>query len=386
VSNEIRLDKLRLTNMKKFYLFYFIITSSLAYASSPVDWHHLSPSDGYEGIRSQEAYEKFGLPLSDKIIVAVLDSGVDINHEDLAGKIWTNPGEIPDNGIDDDNNGYSDDTHGWDFITKTNDVISLDSEHGTHVAGIIAAKRNNNLGVQGIASNVLVMPLRVIPEDEVVDSSTDDLQYKETAEAILYAVKNGAKIINMSFGWNKEDKNRDLLESAMRYAEDRGVLIVQAAGNETLNIDINPYYPSRINNLRNKDFENFIVVGASNENLDEDLVCPFSNYGKKNVDIFAPGMFIRSTTTGNKYDSKLGTSASAPMVSGAAALLLSYKNDLSASDIKSILLRSARRYSGFKVYNWGCQLDDCLKDFGEFSVSGGILDVFEAVVLINKKL
>lgn len=490
-------------------------------------------TDAMYGVSSQRAItELLNQRESTEVVVAVIDSGVDIEHEDLEGQIWTNPNEIPDNGIDDDNNGYVDDIHGWNFLgnsegeilryenlevtrmyrqyrrqfgSKTKDQIaeadmaayeeyqkvalayrqelasnrlekqqmeqiiesfklsdklikaSLGKEsytleevrampvnnemmktvkelmifflendlneeefrelnthyetvfnyhlnvdyvgreligddlnnlsdrgygnnnvrgeaadHGTHVAGIIAAARNNGLGMDGIAPNVKVMCLRAVPDGDEYD--------KDVALAIMYAVENGAKVINMSFGktWSP---NSDMVQQAIKMAEQKGVLMVHAAGNESSNNDKTTHFPSRVygdGTLAN----NFLVVGASASTNSESLVANFSNYGRENVDVFAPGVDIYSLEPDNTYKKNSGTSMAAPVTSGVAALLLSYFPELSATELKEILMASTYKPSKLKVLgppnDRGKRKKTKLK---KLCVTGGIVNTYQAVQL-----
>jgi subtilisin family serine protease len=507
---------------------------------TPENWFNLSPADGVEGVRTEETYVRFGLPQSEDIIVAVIDSGVDVNHEDLQGKIWINEGEIPNNGIDDDGNGYVDDVFGWNFIggldgmatviaddtlengirlikgkaeaqvdadtleitrelvrmkklrgtlppaqaeylkileatvsskldeakgtietyTKllkkykdneailraagvrsiniisvravnsddpvvvkareemlnmlssnqtenrlsrvldyyndqvayyynenfdsrtivgdnyadqnerfygNNDVIGPDSSHGTHVSGSIAAVRDNGIGIKGVATNVKIMAIRVVPNGDERD--------KDVANGIRYAVDNGAKIINMSFGKN-HSPYKNVVDDAVRYAESKGVLLVHAAGNDSKNNDLLTSYPSRYDGQESRDFVNWLEIGASSYKKGLALPARFSNYGKQTVDFFAPGVDILSTTPNNGYDTYSGTSMASPTVAGVAALALSFDPLLNAEGVKSLLIETSREYRGLEVNTPGTQ---DLVLFESLSTYGTIVDAFEAV-------
>ncbi|UOQ74597.1 S8 family serine peptidase [Hymenobacter cellulosilyticus] len=194
------------------------------------------------------------------------------------------------------------------------DITGPDALHGTHVAGIIAADRDNNLGIQGVAgSSIRVMGVRAVPNGDEHD--------KDVANAIRYAVDNGAQIINMSFG-KYYSPHRDAVEDAIRYAGSKGVLLVHAAGNESKNVDVVTHYPAPVP-LSGTAYPNFLTVGASGSTNDAQLTANFSNYGKK-VDVFAPGVAIYSTMPGSKYGNESGTSMAAPTVAGVAAVLKSY--------------------------------------------------------------
>lgn len=500
------------------------------------DWFLLDPeTDRVQGVSAERVYATL---LKNKpsrtVIVAVIDSGVDIFHEDLKDVIWVNTGEIPDNGIDDDKNGYIDDVHGWNFIggkagnvnedtyeltreytrlkskfekideTKVpkkeqaefaywldvkrkfekrsqeamsqysmyntihknitfgndtlkrilnvkkitpsmldtlkvtnpviafsknavsivfqnfgtdvdieevldqlndaveyygvqalfgyntefdsreivgdnysnfneryygnNDVKGPDAEHGTHVAGIIGANRKNELGIKGIADNVKIMSVRAVPNGDERD--------KDIANAIYYAVNNGAHIINMSFG-KSYSPQKDLVDKAVKYAESKGVLLIHAAGNDGEDIDTKKNFPSR-NFNDGKQAKTWIEVGASSWGADESFVASFSNYGKKNVDLFSPGVEIYSTIPENKYKNNQGTSMASPAVAGVAAILMSYFPDLTAVQVREILTESSRKFNDLKVIKPDTKE---VANFNALSRSGGLVNAYEAVKL-----
>ncbi|NJM61157.1 MAG: S8 family serine peptidase [Oscillatoriales cyanobacterium RU_3_3] len=257
---------------------------------------------------------------SKNVVVAVIDSGVDYKHQDLAANIWNNPGEIAGDRIDNDNNGYKDDVRGYDFINKDSDPMD-DNSHGTHIAGTIGAVGNNRIGVVGVSQNVSIMPIKVIDSDEF--GPTDRI-----VKGINYATNNGAKIINASFGGSFSSQ---VMKDAIADANNKGVLFVAAAGNEGNNNDRNPNYPASY------DLPNIISVAATN---DRDRLAGFSNYGKNSVDLGAPGEDILSTVPGNQYNFKTGTSMAAPHVAGAAALLLAQNPNFSAAQLKDSLMKT----------------------------------------------
>ncbi len=452
------------------------------------------------------------------VIVAVMDSGVDIDHEDLQGKIWVNEDEIAGNGIDDDNNGYVDDIHGWNFIgSSTGENISYENleyarivkkaemidplytsakklydeelqkrskdkeqiekfkevyekakmiikygtgidvknaedlvdvqsneqsviaaksflqkryemgfteeglqsmiernkefldyhlnldfepremvgddpedisdrnygnpdvegqraDHGTSVAGLIAAQRDNGIGIDGIATDVRIMCIRSTPRGDERD--------KDVALGIYYAVDNGADIINMSFG-KEFSPQKHFVDEAVKYAEEHGVLIVHGSGNSGLNIDEDERYPSdRL--LDGSEPTNWINVGASAMNLDKQIAASFSNYGKQHVDVFAPGVDIISTDSSGTYGQHDGTSLAAPVVSGIAAMLLSYYPDLQPQEIIDIIVASSFQFKKpRKVFRPGDQKKVKFKDL---SKSGGIINAYNAVVEAEKRL
>lgn len=451
-----------------------------------------------------------------KIIVAVIDSGIDIDHEDLNDVIWVNTKEVPGNFIDDDKNGYVDDVHGWNFlgdaydeqleyvrliksdvdfigkdeaqakyneeltkakqnkmryegllkqvedahkILKTyflmdnyteadvNSLISKDTivtqaakfakqiygyglesmtdaikelqggidyfsdrininlnidlngrttgddpnnfsqisygnsnvkhiskneTHGTHVAGIIAAERNNGLGVDGIASNVQIMAIRAVPNGDEYD--------KDVALAIRYAADNGAKVINTSFG-KAYSPHSDKVRNAIAYASSKDVLIVNAAGNDAIDLDKNFSYPNDSLDNGPEVADNFITVGALSPSIGEDMIANFSNYGKINVDVFAPGAKIYSTTPENNYEFKGGTSMAAPAVAGVAALIRSYFPKLSASQVKTVIMVSGLPINGEVIIGGN---SDKKLSFDSISKSGKIVNAYNAFILASR--
>ena len=501
------------------------------------NWFVKSPEkDGVEGVSADRAYAELGLAPGQKIIVAVIDSGVDINHEDLKGKIWVNTGEIPANQIDDDKNGYIDDVNGWNFIggydsagkprqieseqleqmrevvrlkakkaaaggalsaedqllldkvTKDvddgrkeaqasvdkntailgklkaqydilqaalakkfeevtlSDVLALKAtepalsaareqlisifkdngvadvarvagrianaqgtldkylnesfqprkdivgddpydysdrnygnnvvhspgdEHGTHVSGIIAANRGNGIGIDGIASNAVIMPIRAVPDGDERD--------KDIANAVRYAVDNGARVINMSFG-KKYSPGKDAVDAAMLYAEAHGVLIVHAAGNENADNDGGKgNFPNRhVAVTPGRDIATWLEIGASSAIRGEQLPADFSNYGQHDVDFFSPGVKIRSTTPDNTYSVYSGTSMASPATAGVAALILGQKPGLTGEQLRSQLRASVRTYDGLVVRLPGADPIQSVL-FSRLSSTGGIVDVFKTL-------
>jgi cell wall-associated protease len=500
------------------------------------NWYNKSASiDSIYGAEVEKAYnEILKGKTSTTVIVAVIDGGIDLTHEDLKNNIWINKNEIPDNEIDDDNNGYIDDIHGWNFlgnakgenityenlevtriyglynkkfenvdpkslseedkviydlykkaeriyskekkelltsqkriiaieeryeesiiklefyldtniITLTaleeiqsedkvlmkhvnylqylynggfteeslkeikdyisneidyyynpnfkpreiigddpndiiapygnNNVYGPDADHGTFVAGIIAAERNNNIGTNGIATDVKIMGLKVVPDGDERD--------KDVAKAIRYAVDNGARIINMSFG-KELSPQKYLVDEAVLYAEKKGVLLIHASGNDGNNIDKIKQYPTK--NIR-EDYQapNWITVGASSMYKNLDFAADFTNYGKNMVDIFAPGVDMKSLAPESKYDSGDGTSFSAPVVSGVAALVLSYYPELTYLELKSIILNSATKYPKVKVYKPGDYSKRRKKTkFEKLSVTSGLINAYNALQMAEQ--
>ncbi|MCV9930459.1 S8 family peptidase [Flavobacterium sp. LS1R49] len=510
--------------------------------------------DEIPGISLDKWYGQNKKKYKRNVIIAVLDTQIDINHEDLQGQIWKNDKEIPNNGIDDDHNGYIDDVNGWSFIgaksgshavwgnseyvrlireldskfygknedqisfqelsnykeyqraikvyekenisygrwlsslnhsilvypiikdtlkhffpkedytypqldsmykkykindktyrqmresndkdlaaliyymminirndEKTLEVIKknqaeLDSivnrnlnknfndraiigdnpnilekgygssnvsiskkgikniqGHCTKVAGIIGANRSNNIGVKGFSNNIKIMPLNI--------SYSGDENDKDIAMAIYYAVDNGAKVINMSFG-KEFSVHQQWVSDAFKYAENQDVLLVHGSGNEGFNVDENPYYPSDNNFDGTAEIcNNFINVGSNSVRLDGTFVSSFSNYGKQNVDLFAPGEQIYTTIIGSAYKSDSGTSLAAPMVSGTAALIWSYYPNLTVQEVKQIIMDSGTAYD-LEVIVPGTK--DKKVPFSELSKSGKVLNLYNAMQLAEK--
>ena len=482
-------------------------------------WGHLDlVKDTIPGMSVDKAYaEIIKNKKGKKVVVAVVDSGIDIDHEDLNDVVWTNKGEIPNNGKDDDKNGYVDDIHGWNFlgdgydeqleytrIVASGDTSNpqynkakeeLDKEyqkwagrktqydqiyqhvksadqaianylnkkdytkedvegittddqevaqavqmmkymysnglnsigeaykelddalesindrlnynlnkdfkgrvngdnpddmstkyygngnvkpvkksesHGTHVAGIIAAERNNGLGVDGVANNVEIMPVRTVPNGDEYD--------KDVALAIRYAVDNGAKIINGSFG-KYYSTHSDWVRDAIAYAGQHDVLFVNAAGNEGEDLDTIAIYPNDQVDNGPEVSDNFITVGALEPKYGANMVAGFSNYGKINVDVFAPGAKIYSTTPENEYDTKGGTSMAAPAVAGVAALIRSYYPSLTASQVKHILMDSGLAVQT-KVVTGGDTNN--VKPFGDLTKSGRMVNAYNALIMASQ--
>ncbi|MDH4468834.1 MAG: S8 family peptidase [Bacteriovoracaceae bacterium] len=457
-------------------------------ADDLLDWQNASPAKtagaaGYEGTQSNKTYAKYGFPAGKPIIVAVLDSGVDVTHEDLKGKLWVNKKEIPNNGMDDDKNGYVDDVFGWNFIgnkkgnakfvpvsennfdsgvvytpgaaefqvgidtlevtrefvrytklaqtttlspeqekyfeyvkakyeemkadpgysTKpgyfdvtsdtrativkdnyadikekfygNNDVIGPDSFHGTHVSGIIAAARDNGVGINGIATNVKIMAVRLVPDGDERD--------KDVANGIRYAVDNGAQVINMSFG-KGFGPYKKTVDAAVKYAVSKGVILVHAAGNDTENNNIDPNFPNRWNLAEypngKVDFPLWVEVGASTYTKKR-LAAPFSNYGSKTVDLFAPGYKIYSTVPGNKYTLASGTSMASPATAGVIAATMSFFPKKCPSLVRNSVIKFSRKYPGVDTivgYD-----GSVVARFGTLSKSGGVADLFNTVTFLR---
>ncbi|MBO6524287.1 MAG: S8 family peptidase [Balneolaceae bacterium] len=490
------------------------------------DWHLTTPEfDPYIGTGVEMAYKELLANKDPKqeVIVAIIDSGTDIEHEDLKDNVWVNEDEIAGNGIDDDGNGYIDDMHGWNFIggpdgthvrddtyeltriyaslrddylglkreeipedqledydyfqeiktefeakkdendqiltnikninqaifgakqilgvtsldsltaeqkkprptdgpylqqakalvqfldenelTETdieealeqfqslsdyglnpdfnprpivgddytdltyrfygnNDVKAIRNDHGTHVAGIVGAVRNNDLGIDGIV-NVKLMILRTTPNGDERD--------KDVANAIRYAAANGAKVMNMSFGKGYSPE-KEYVDAAVKFADSLGVLLVSGAGNDATNVDSTESFPNKYYKSGGK-AEGFLTVGASSWKEGEELTATFSNYGKENVDIFAPGVEVYSTYPDNEYKAEDGTSMASPVVAGVAALIIAYYPELTAVQVKNILMETSTK-PNIMVNRPG---SESLVPFSSLSVSGGIVNAYEAL-------
>ena len=246
------------------------------------------------------------------------------------------------------------------------DVTGPDAGHGTHVAGIIGAVRGNGAGIDGVAPAVRIMAVRAVPNGDERD--------KDVANAIRYAVDNGAHVINMSFG-KGYSPGKAAVDAAAKYADERGVLIVHAAGNDGADLSKSPSFPVR-RYATGGAAKNWIEVGASSWKGGDSLAAPFSNYGRAEVDVFSPGVDIMSTVPGGGYDRESGTSMAAPVVSGVAALLMAYYPSLTAADVKRIILESATRYATQQVVAPG---DGGSVPFAQLSTTGAVVNAYEAV-------
>ncbi len=268
------------------------------------------------------------------VIIAIIDSGIDMSHEDLDGKIWTNMGETPDDGIDNDGNGYIDDVRGWDFIDNDNDPSDY-LGHGTHVAGIAAAETDNGVGIAGVSWDARIMNIRIL-------NNSGNGTFSDAADAVIYAAQKGAKVINMSFG---SYAYSSLLEDALANAYATS-LLVASAGNDGVEIHPiyrQPHYPSA--------YDYVVGVGATDVIFDIltdtwiETKARFSNYGV-NADVYAPGVSIYSTVPHDNYIAWNGTSMSAPLVSGLAGLIFSYRSGLSYEQVRVRIIKTADAISG----------------------------------------
>ena len=291
------------------------------------------------------------------VAVAVIDTGVDYNHPDLAANIWTNPGEIPGNGIDDDRNGYVDDVHGWNAVTNTGDPMD-DNGHGTHCAGTIAARSGNGIGVAGVAPQAKIVACKFM-------GRTGAGYLSDAIECIDYAnslVDHGTTIRVHSYSWGSSSNSR-ALSDAINRARTRGVLVAAAAGNGNQNIDVYGFYPAGYA------LDNIVSVGATDN---RDARAYFSNFGRRNVDVMAPGVNILSTVPGTScgaggcYAVYSGTSMAAPHVAGTAALLFGRSPGAPYAVVRNAILSSADRKTGLFTL--------CL--------TGGRLNAYRAVITL----
>jgi len=543
-------SKYQKMNLKRLlYVFAIGLTPILGYAqenkSVPKNWFNLDyEKDGVLGISTERTYESLLKgKKSTPVIVAVLDGGVDVNHEDLKNIVWINLKDSISNGVDNDKNGFINDKYGWNFIGNAtgenvhfdnleltrlirkhapkydgvtastvmtdqekraynaylkmvdaynekldeakygalnyvalkenidnliksinkdksaittadldslnppgnrqkiairiakeeiekaggfekfyndlteganyfgnqvayhlnkeydsrsivgdnyddareyhygnSDVTGPDALHGTHVAGIIAADRKNNIGIKGVANDVKILSVRLVPDGDERD--------KDVANGIRYAVDNGAKVINMSFGKGYA-YNKNTVDEAVKYAMSKDVLLVHAAGNDSEDNDISPNYPNKfytdslgaITGVADA----WITVGTTGPRKDDELLASFSNYGKASVDVFAPGLYINSTAPHSEYKEEQGTSMAAPVVAGLAGMLRSYYPQLSALETKEIIMNSVTK------------LDDSVRikledgsyktvKLADISISGGIVNAYMAVQKANEYL
>lgn len=290
------------------------------------------------GISVNDYYDRYGQDADrQEVIVAVVDTGVDYNHEELRNVMWTNEDEIPGNGVDDDNNGYVDDIHGINTLIRdahgepTSEIMDTHS-HGTHVSGTIAAEQNNNIGFAGIAASARIMGIRTVPNN---GDETD----RDVVESYIYAAKNGARIINCSFGKDLNEDGLAVSDAIDFIHEEYDVLVVTSAGNSSQDIDVDLTYPASFQN------DNMIVIAATTDRGNRSW---FSNYGHDNVDVAAPGSDIYSSTPGNNYDYFSGTSMASPTTSGMAAELLSRFPEMTALELKKLIMDSVTPVTEFE--------------------------------------
>ncbi|MDX6642820.1 MAG: hypothetical protein QOD76_782 [Solirubrobacteraceae bacterium] len=270
-------------------------------------------------MRAPQAWDRV---VGGPVTVAVIDSGIDLTHPDLAANLWTNQREVAGNGIDDDGNGYVDDVHGYDFVAGDGDPTD-ELGHGTEVAGVIAARGGNGLGIAGVAWRARIMALRVLDSQDRASSAG-------MAAAIRYAVANGARIVNVSLNG---DTRSAAVEEAIIAAQAAGILVVASAGNDARDLDTNPSYPASYGE------DNVIAVGSSGR---KGAISRFSNRSARALDLLAPGENILSTDREGEYSVSSGTSMAAPHVTGALALLASARPGLSGARLRAALLAGAQ--------------------------------------------
>ncbi len=295
-----------------------------------------------------DATNAWDIETGKEILVGVVDTGVDYDHEDLAAVMFVNPGEIPGNGIDDDGNGYVDDIYGWDFADNDNDPMD-DRGHGTHVSGTIAAVGNNGKGVVGVSWSARILALKVFPAEETYGFLADVVQ------AIEYGTLMGAKVQNHS--WSAEAKS-EALENAVEFARQAGCFIVTSAGNTGKNLDLDPRVPAIY------EHDNLIAVASTTR---DDILASYSSFSSKSVDLGAPGSSVLSCYLGNAYVIYSGTSMAAPHVCGAISLLWSAAPTLSYLGVREILLSSV----------------DPLPTLQGKTVTGGRLNIYKALAKLD---
>lgn len=312
-----------------------------------------------KGMDVTAAYASLPNRTPKEIIVAVVDTGVDHNHEDLRDVMWINHGEIPGNGIDDDGNGYVDDIHGINTLVRDaqgNATMNTMASHwhGTHVAGTIAATQNNGIGIAGVANNVKIMAIRTVPDD------SDELD-SDIVEGFKYAAKMGAKVINCSFGKKVNEGGMVVRDVINEIGKKHNVLVVVSAGNDSWgpimwhDNDKKPKYPASFNS------PNMLVVASTDSSTS---LSSFTNIGPVTVDVAAPGGSIYSTINNNKYSNASGTSMASPNVSGVAAMVLGYYPKLKVNQLKDILMSTtvkAKAYEGKMVSGGRVNLKNALE-------------------------
>lgn len=294
------------------------------------------------GLDVSGAYDALPARAPKEVIVAVVDTGVDHNHDDLKDIMWRNEKEIAGNGIDDDNNGYIDDIHGINTLVRDAQgratMNTMASHwHGTHVAGTIAATQNNGIGIAGVANNVKIMAIRTVPDD------SDELD-SDIVEGYLYAAKMGAKVINCSFG-KKVNEGGMVVRDTINTIAKKGVLVVISAGNDSMgpfswhDNDVDPKYPASF------DSANTLVIASTTS---AGAFSSFSNIGAVTVDVGSPGSNIYSTINGNKYSMASGTSMAAPNASGVVAMVMGYYPNLKLASVKQILMETVTKVPEFQ--------------------------------------
>jgi subtilisin family serine protease len=300
-----------------------------------------APSDPLFGrqwaLRSTRAPRTWAATLGDGVPVAVLDSGLDLSNPDLAGSVWTNPGEVAGNALDDDDNGLVDDVHGADALGWDGDP-SDGLGHGTAVASVIAARGDNGFGLSGMAWNARLIPVKVVHDDGWATTAT-------MIAGLRYALDEGARIVNMSLNGSAPSQ---ALDEAIQQAQARGVLVVTSAGNDGLNRDRVPSYPASERSAS-------VITVASSDRAG--ALAPGSAFGRGSVDIAAPGDEILTSDLGGRFTRRSGTSFAAAYVTGAAALLAAAHPDASATRLRAALIASSRRGGQVDAQVAGGELD-----------------------------
>lgn len=339
--------------MKKFEFGIESLESRLALSSVPNDPYFNSQW----GLRDGNIDEAWRSSKGSKdVVVAVIDSGIDLNHPDLKDNLWVNKREIPNNKIDDDKNGYVDDVYGWNFL-KNNNNVQDDYGHGTHVAGIIGAKGNNGIGTVGVNWNVSIMSLKYFGAESFGSTVS---AMKAIDYAVMMKTKFGVNIVAINASWGGLGYDRYLHDTINR-AGRAGIAFVASAGNSSMNNDIRPQFPSSFNST------NLIAVASTKPDRS---LSSFSNYGKTSVDLGAPGSNILSTKPNNRYAYSSGTSMAAPMVTGTIALMKSANMNLSLDHIRTILLASVSKVTSLINKVW----------------TDGVLNIGRAVTLAKNTL
>lgn len=337
------------------------------YTIEYLEKHTTKTSEGKEAKNSYISFARLlGIESDEKNTTTLteLEDYLENKRKEMEGK-ETKPEDVRTNIIKDNYYNISDKYYG------NNDVTGPLSLHGTHVAGIIAAERNNHIGMDGVADNVRIMILRAVPDGDEYD--------KDIALGIIYAADNGAKVINMSFG-KEYSPEKYWVDSAIRYAEKKDVLIIHSAGNDAANLDSTHSYPEPYSEFFKNKADNIITVGASSTDTygNGSLIADFSNYGKNTVDILAPGVKIYSSLPENKYGNLNGTSMAAPVVSGVAALIRSYFPTLSYLQVKEAILKSVT-IPDDKVVSYKPGNPDEKVNMKDMCTSGGIINAAKAV-------
>ncbi|WP_412470233.1 MULTISPECIES: S8 family serine peptidase [unclassified Halobacteriovorax] len=336
--------------MKKISILLTLFTLNTALANDPLekDQWHLKYNAKNKGANIEKAWKI--LESNYQPVIAIIDAGFDIDHEDLKDSILINKEEIPNNGIDDDNNGYTDDYYGYNANKKNGDLsgdYDFQTKHGTAVAGVIAAKHDNGLGIKGVAKGIKIIP---IVKPEPMAKRKDKLPH--LIEAMRYAMERGADIISFSA---RLKVTSPAFKKVLRELNDKGILVIASSGNVGVENSTNRYPGAYA-----EEFSNIIVVGSNDKNGNR---VKSSNYGDQSVHLFAPGDKILTTHLSNTYGPSSGTSFSTPLVAAVAAMVLATHGPQSRWTMRERLIKTSRP----------------LKSLEGLSVSGGIVDAYEAL-------